>query len=103
MMRQLFVFIVISIILVTNTQTISQPLAKHVNTIETEYMIPNEAIRLRILANSNSDIDQQIKYAVRDQVNGYISNIVAQIDDIDEARFLIHKHVPVLNELVAQT
>lgn len=64
--------------------------------------IPDDAIRLRILANSDSEEDQQMKLKVRDQVNEYIDNLVVDIADIDEARQTIREHVPVLNNIVAE-
>lgn len=69
----------------------------------TQQMIPDEAIRLRILANSDSDEDQQIKRLVRDEVNAYISELVQSIDDIEEARNTIRTHVPELEAIVEAT
>src|SRR5699024_9760338 len=66
-------------------------------------MIPDEAIRLRILANSDTEEDQRIKLKVRDEVNQYITELVKTIDDIDEARRLISKNVPEIEEIVAST
>src|SRR5690625_1724130 len=62
--------------------------------------IPDEAIRLRILANSDSHEDQQIKYDVRDKVNEAISNWVQHINDIDEARKLIENTKSDIEEIV---
>ncbi|WP_391559468.1 stage II sporulation protein R, partial [Robertmurraya sp.] len=36
-------------------------------------VIPNEAIRLRILANSDLEVDQELKREVRDEVNAAIT------------------------------
>src|SRR5690625_4695016 len=69
----------------------------------TKQMITDEAIRLRILANSDSDEDQQIKRLVRDEVNAYISELVQSIDDIEEARNTIRTHVPELEAIVEAT
>lgn len=70
---------------------------------DTMQMIPDEAIRLRILANSDDEADQRIKRLVRDEVNSYINQLVLTIDDIVEARNLIKEHVPKLEEIVAST
>lgn len=70
---------------------------------ENYQVIPDEAIRLRILANSDDEADQEIKHLVRDQVNKHISEWVADISDIDEARKLIQDNIPAINEIVAQT
>src|SRR5690625_7472390 len=66
-------------------------------------MIPDEAIRLRILANSDSDHDQKIKLAVRDQVSFYITELVKNIDNIDEARAMIENHILEVEKNVHQT
>lgn len=66
-------------------------------------MIPDEAIRLRILANSDSDEDQRIKRAVRDEVNSYITNLVQYVDDIDVGREIIEASIPELEKIVADT
>lgn len=56
-------------------------------------VIPDDSIRLRILANSNTEQDQQIKYDIRDQVNEEITKWVAQMSNIDDARDLIKERI----------
>ena len=56
-------------------------------------VIPNEAIRLRILANSDSGTDQQIKREIRDEVNANITDWVAHLTSLDEARKVIKSHI----------
>ncbi|MGP4063820.1 stage II sporulation protein R [Oceanobacillus sp. M65] len=69
----------------------------------TDYqVIPDEAIRLRILANSDSDADQELKRMVRDEVNEVITEWVAEITDIEEARKLIEARIPEINEIVKE-
>lgn len=95
-MRKGIVFLLITILLyLSNTpeSVSSQP----------KEMIPDEAIRLRILANSDTEEDQRIKLKVRDEVNQYITELVKTIDDIDEARRLIDKNVPQIEDIVAST
>lgn len=65
-------------------------------------VIPDEAIRLRILANSDEEKDQQIKREVRDEVNRIVSRWVADITDIEEARELIQERLPEIDELVGE-
>src|SRR5699024_6436543 len=57
-------------------------------------MIPEDAIRLRILANSNDMKDQQMKYTVRDEVNAYLSTEISQVTSIDEARKRMEEILP---------
>lgn len=64
-------------------------------------VIPDEAIRLRILANSDNEADQAIKHLVRDQVSEQISGWVEHIADIDEARALIQSRLPEIEQTIA--
>lgn len=66
-------------------------------------VIPDQAIRLRILANSDQDKDQQIKRLVRDEVNKEITTWVKDLDDIDVARELIEARLETIDQLVADT
>lgn len=78
--------------------------AKELQNKELDYqVIPDEAIRLRILANSDSKKDQDIKHTVRDEVNKVITEWVKDIDDIEEARQLIGERLPELEEVVRDT
>lgn len=56
-------------------------------------VIPNEAIRLRILANSDQEADQAVKRLIRDEVNRDITKWVANLTSIDEARKVITSHL----------
>lgn len=64
-------------------------------------VIPDDAIRLRILANSDNEADQQLKRQVRDAVNEKITKWVEDITDINEARELIQKKLPEIEDTVA--
>lgn len=68
-----------------------QQMEEHIETFE---VIPDEAIRLRILAHSDNDDDQSIKEMIRDEVSEHITEWVEQITDIDEAREKIANGVP---------
>jgi len=65
-------------------------------------VIPDDAIRLRILANSDNEADQQLKRKVRDHVNEKITKWVEHIADIDEARALIQDRLPEIEATVAE-
>ena len=70
--------------------------------LEYDYqVIPDEAIRLRILANSDSEEDQALKRLVRDRVNEEVSGWVEHMTDIDEARDLIEEQIPEVRKMVA--
>ncbi|WP_270180391.1 stage II sporulation protein R [Alkalihalobacillus sp. CinArs1] len=63
-----------------------------------QQIIPDEAIRLRILANSNSEADQNVKRRIRDEVNDSINTWVANLTSIEASRTVIKGH---LNEIEA--
>ena len=58
-----------------------------------QLVIPNEAIRLRILANSDLEADQHIKRLVRDAVNEQITEWVSELESIEAARSLIQSNL----------
>ncbi|MGM0901404.1 MAG: stage II sporulation protein R [Bacillota bacterium] len=62
-------------------------------------VIPNEAIRLRILADSDSTKDQEIKRKVRDAVNAEITSWVENLVSLDEARTVIKDGIPELQKI----
>ncbi|MFE4809878.1 stage II sporulation protein R [Peribacillus simplex] len=61
---------------------------------EATKVIPDEAIRLRILANSNAEKDQAVKRLIRDEVNEDITKWVEELTSLDEARDVITSHLP---------
>jgi len=98
-MRKGIIFFMLMLITMTGVQV---PEVSSHKDEETE-MIPEEAIRLRILAHSDAETDQEIKLAVRDEVNAYISEKVQYIDDIKVGRMVIKESVPDIEEIVIQT
>lgn len=64
-------------------------------------VIPNDAIRLRILANSDREEDQSVKRLVRDEVNAEITEWVSHLTSKQEAKKVIKEGLPEL-ELIAQ-
>ncbi|MEG7283030.1 stage II sporulation protein R [Bacillus sp. 0909A] len=66
-------------------------------------VIPDEAIRLRILANSDRDEDQELKRHIRDAVNKEITTWVKDITSIEEARRLIRSKLPEIKEIAKET
>ena len=52
-------------------------------------IIPNEAIRLRIIAHSNDEEDQRIKRTVKDEVESELIDILKDTTNIEDAREII--------------
>lgn len=63
-------------------------------------VIPDEAIRLRILANSDKKEDQELKRKVRDEVNAAITDWVEKITSIEKARTMLNNRVPDIKNIV---
>jgi stage II sporulation protein R len=65
--------------------------------------IPEEAIRLRILANSDAPSDQYIKAIVRDAVVNTMNGWVTEPISIDEARLMLKNRESQLQDAIAAT
>lgn len=63
-------------------------------------IIPDDAIRLRILAHSNADADQKVKRMIRDKVRAQISTWVEHYASVEKARAEIKKHLPEIERIV---
>ena len=63
------------------------------NVVVANNLIPDDAIRVRVIANSNSDYDQKIKYEVKDIVEDDMYNILNGVDQIDIARDKINNNL----------
>ncbi|PGS52728.1 stage II sporulation protein R [Bacillus sp. AFS041924] len=65
-------------------------------------VIPKKAVRLRILANSDSSADQALKRKVRDEVNAQINTWVKDLTSFEEGQKVIKSHIPDLQKTVAR-
>ncbi|MEK4027707.1 MULTISPECIES: stage II sporulation protein R [Bacillaceae] len=66
---------------------------------EETIVIPKEAIRLRILANSDNATDQELKRKIRDDVNKEITKWVSNLESLPEARRLLKSKLPEIQEI----
>ena len=55
--------------------------------------IPNEAIRIRIIGNSNSEYDQEKKEELRKDIQGYMQELLKDTNNIKDARKIINKNL----------
>ncbi|KPB05803.1 stage II sporulation protein R [Bacillus sp. CHD6a] len=65
-------------------------------------VIPDEAIRLRILANSDSDQDQELKRKIRDRVNEEITVWVEGLTSMENAREVITGNMDQIEKIVQE-
>ncbi|HSU79912.1 MAG TPA: stage II sporulation protein R [Candidatus Angelobacter sp.] len=63
--------------------------------------IPKDAIRLRILANSDSAKDQAVKRSIRDEVNRNVETWVKDLKTADQAKHVITSHLDDIRQTVA--
>lgn len=61
----------------------------NVNADVGEIVIPEAAIRVRVIANSNSIYDQSMKMKVKEKIEKMISPLLIDVDNVDEAREII--------------
>ena len=68
-----------------------------------ETKLPEDAIRLRIIANSDSEYDQQIKMKVKEKIQKELSIMLKDTKDIIETRQIIANNFTKLDNLVKET
>jgi stage II sporulation protein R len=91
---------VLSYILILTLGTIlSLYIPKQESIAQEPMVIPEEAIRLRILANSDLEKDQNVKRLVRDEVNKEITEWVGSLTSQEEAKNIIKTGLPELQEI----
>jgi len=86
------ILIIISIILLFSVIT--------TNVNADNVIIPNEAIRFRVLANSNNVHDQEVKMEVAISVQNEIYELLKNHESIDESRETILKNIPQIESVV---
>ena len=73
------------------------------NKMQEETIIPDEAIRFRVIANSNTVYDQNIKIQVRNTVQNKMFELLKGVDNLEETRNIIKENVENINKLVKET
>jgi stage II sporulation protein R len=70
--------------------------------VDEEGIIPEQAIRLRIIANSDDPADQKLKRDVRDEIIKAVAEEVRGVEDEAAARDKIRAAVPQMNKIAEQ-
>lgn len=68
-----------------------------------EYIIPKEAIRFRVIANSDSKIDQNTKLVVRDKIQKQMTKDLSATNSLASARTTLQNNVSSYESLVEKT
>ena len=66
--------------------------------VNAEVIIPDSAIRVRVVPNSNSVKDQYMKEKVKNYVSNYMSIKLNNIKDVNEARGIINSSIEEINK-----
>ena len=64
------------------------------------FEIPKEAIRYRIIANSNSEEDQALKKKINSEIEPVINDILVSSNSIETTRLEIKKAIPSIEEKI---
>ena len=70
------------------------------NNQEDYLLIPNEAIRVRVIANSNLENDIKVKEQVKDELNDKVYRILNKVNTINDARKVISNNIEEINKTV---
>ena len=73
----------------------------YANTTQSE--ISNSVLRLHVLANSDSDEDQNLKYIVRDNLLSYMNSLCSNVSSKQEAINIANEHLSDFKNLAKQT
>lgn len=65
----------------------------NVNASVDEIVIPDAAIRVRVIANSNSIHDQNMKMKVKERIEKSISPLLVSVENVNEARKIISNSI----------
>ena len=65
--------------------------------------ISSSVFRLHVIANSNSDEDQSLKYKVRDSLLNYMNNICKDCNSKEEAINIVSEHQEEFKQVALET
>lgn len=66
-------------------------------------VIPNEAIRIRVIANSNDIYDQNIKNSVKKDLQKQLNELLGKAQNINEVREILNKNMEGINYTIENT
>ena len=70
---------------------------------EEKIVVPKEAIRFRVIANSNEEQDQTLKKKVVDNLNGEIRKLTVLDNNLENSRKNIKNQIPEFSKVVKET
>ena len=66
-------------------------------------VIPEDALRIRVIANSDSEYDQSIKNKVKENIQYKLYNLLKDTKGVEEARIVINNNLNYIDEEVNKT
>lgn len=73
------------------------------NVMATNNIIPDDAIRIRVIANSNSEYDQQVKNKVKNTLQYDMYHLLKNTTDLEKARQIIKSNLENVEENIDKT
>ena len=67
-----------------------------------EILIPTDAIRFRVIANSNDEIDQEVKMKVKEAIEQEVNKLMLEAKNSEEAKKLINDNMEHIQQIVNQ-
>ena len=67
-----------------------------------EILIPTDAIRFRVIANSNEEIDQEVKMKVKEAIEQEVNKLMLKAKNSEEAKKLINENMEHIQQIVNQ-
>jgi len=65
--------------------------------------ISDKVLRFHVLANSDSEADQNLKLAVRDAVGSYMQKKLTGVEDLEECEQIVNGNLDEIQEVAAET
>lgn len=82
------IFVIVAYLLIGNMDT-------------SALVIPDEAIRLRVIPNSNDEYDQSIKLKVKEELQNSVADLLKDAEGIEEARNIIENNMSNLDKKIS--
>lgn len=67
-----------------------------------DLIIPDDSIRIRVIANSNSSKDQIVKKIVKNKLEKEITDLLIDVTNIEEARNILNTNMQMINECIEE-
>ena len=67
---------------------------------EEDILIPNNAIRFRVVANSNSLSDQQEKLVIKENIEKEVYNLISSANNSEDVKALINNNIDQIKKIV---